>query len=282
MTAQNGLMIALALVAISPSDDPARNLDALKNEYARFEGVWSLDLVEVEGVKQPPASFETTKVIILKDGNFVVAQGPRITHGVFKLDITKNPKHYDQTATAGPAKRRTFSCIYELGDDSYRLCGSFRGGERPAAFGSTPGSGLIYQVLKREKQSVKDALVEVGRRELAGTWQAVSYALDGKAASADDMKKVKLVIDAEGKTSAYNGDQLFIASTTEIDPSQVPMTMDISYTEGANRGKTALGIYKIEDDLLTICRSGPGQARPTQFASDAGSGHTLMTYKRER
>ncbi len=281
MVAHIGLLLALGFVVNLPIHDPIENDDALREEYARFEGVWSLALVEIEGVKRPPASYETTKVIIMKNGNFLVSQGPRITRGVFKLDVTKSPKHYDQTATQGTTSR-TFACIYELDADSYKLCGSLRGGERPTSFGSTPGSGLIYQVLKREKQTVKDALAQVGRRELAGTWQAVSYAIDGKTASPDDMKKVKLVIDVQGKTSAYNGEQLFIASTTEIDPTAVPMTMDINFTEGETKGKTALGIYKIDDDILTICRAGPGQARPKEFASKSGSGHTLMTYKRER
>jgi uncharacterized protein (TIGR03067 family) len=266
----------------SATDDPqTSDSEALKNEYARFEGVWRLDLVEVEGVKRPPASYETTRVIILKNGKFVVAQGPRITRGVFKLDPTKSPKHYDQTSMQGTTTR-TFACIYEVDADTYKLCGSFKGEARPTSFGSTPGSGLIYQILKREKQSVKDALAEVGRRELAGTWQAVSYALDGKSASAEDMKKIKLVIDAEGKTSAFSGEQLFIASTTEVDPASVPMTMDIHYTEGEDKGKTALGIYKIEDDILTICRSAPGQPRPKEFGSEPGSGLTLMTYRKER
>jgi uncharacterized protein (TIGR03067 family) len=277
-----GLFLAFGIAMGAAIDDPrTSDNEALKKEYARFEGVWSLALVEVDGVKRPPASYETTRVIIMKDGKFLVAQGPRITRGTFKLDPTKSPKHYDQTATQGTTTR-TFACIYELEADAYKLCGSFKGDERPTKFGSTPGSGLIYQVLKREKQSVKDALAEVGNRELAGVWQAVSYALDGKPASADDMKKIKLVIDAQGKTSAYNGEQLFIASTTEIDPASEPMTMDIHYTEGENKGKTALGIYKIEEGILTICRSATGQPRPKEFASNPGSGHTLMTYKRER
>jgi uncharacterized protein (TIGR03067 family) len=275
LTAQVGLILALGIATNSSSDE------ALKRERARFEGVWSIALVEVEGVRQPAASNTTTRVIITKDGRFIVVQGPKITRGVFKLDLTKMPKHYDQTVTQGPAKGRSFSCIYELNDDTYKLCGSFRGKERPTAFGSTPGSGLIYQVLKRERQTVKEALIEVGRKDLAGTWQALSYTLDGKAASADDMKKVKLVIDAGGKGSAYSDGKLFIASTITIDPTASPMAMDISFTEGNQKGKTALGIYKIEDDILTICRAEPDYPRPTEFASAAGSGLTLMTYNLE-
>jgi len=33
------------------------------------------------------------------------------------------------------------------------------------------------------------------------------------------------------------------------------MTIDMAYTEGDDKGRTALGIYKIEDDVLTICRA---------------------------
>jgi len=259
-----------------PGDD-----DAARKDLARFEGVWSIALVEVEGVKQPDASFATHKVIIGKDGNFVVVQGPRVTRGIFKLDPTKTPKRYDQTITHGPAKGRTYSCIYQIDGDTYKLCGSFRGGPPPAAFASKPGSGLILQVLKREKQMVKEALIEVGLRELAGTWQAVTYALDGNAASPEDMAKIKLSVEPDGRATALREGRPFIAAASTLDPTTSPMNIDFSYSLGELNGQTAPGIYKIEDDLLTICRSAPGQARPAEFSSKPGSGRTLMTYKRE-
>jgi uncharacterized protein (TIGR03067 family) len=270
-----GLFLACVLWG-SDGEDP------IKKEYARFEGVWSFAVVDVEGTKQPAMPFESNKIIIAQEGHFVVVQGPKVTRGTFKLDPSKTPKHFDQTVTDGPVKGRTAACIYELEADTYKLCGSFRGKERPATFDSQPKSGLIVQCFKREQQDVKEALIEVGRRDLTGTWQAVSYALDGKNASDDDMKRIKLSIDADGKASAHREGNPFIAAATSIDPTKNPMTIDFSYTDGELKGQTAPGIYKIEDNLLTICRTIPGAARPTEFASKPGSGHTLMTYSREK
>jgi uncharacterized protein (TIGR03067 family) len=126
-----------------------------------------------------------------------------------------------------------------------------------------------------EPEAVKKA-----RKELAGTWQAVSYALDGKKASAEDMKKIKLLIDVGGKATAQREGKTFLASTTRIDPATRPKSIDITFSEGEGKGKTSLGIYKIEGDRLTICRAAPGKARPAEFSSSVGSGHTLMAYRR--
>jgi uncharacterized protein (TIGR03067 family) len=124
-------------------------------------------------------------------------------------------------------------------------------------------------------------LIEAARQELAGTWQAVSYALDGKKASDEEMKKVQLVFDRAGKTTALNEGKVFLASTTKIDPAKNPMAIDMTFTEGDLKGQTSLGIYKIEDDVLTICRAAPHNARPSEFSSKPGSGQTLMSYRRE-
>jgi uncharacterized protein (TIGR03067 family) len=124
--------------------------------------------------------------------------------------------------------------------------------------------------------------VKAERKQLSCTWQAVSYALNGQKASDEDMKKVKLIIDRNGDTRAQQEGKTFIASTTGIDPTRNPKFIDIAFTEGDPRGRTSLGIYKLEGDVLTICRSAPGQPRPERFSSEPGSGHTLMSYRREK
>jgi uncharacterized protein (TIGR03067 family) len=275
MTPSTTLLLACGLFTGFASEDAA------KKEQACFEGVWSFALVEVDGKKQPDVPFTTHKVIISKDGSFVVIQGPRITRGLMKLDPTKTPKHFDVTVTNGPAKGRTTLAIYELDGDTYKICSSFRNKDRAAGFDSKPGGGLVFQVLKREKQDLKEALIEAGGQELAATWQALEYTLDGNRAPDEDIKKVKLVIDGQGNAAAYRDGKIFIGGSAKIDPTKNPMTIDVMYTEGDYKGQTGLGIYKIEDDVLTICRAAPDHARPTEFASRPGSGHTLMTYKRE-
>lgn len=248
-------------------------------DLARLHGVWRFALVEVEGVKQAEVPFEKNQLIISRDGSYVIVQGDRITRGTIKIDPGKNPKHYDVEITAGPAKGLKAAGIYELEGDNFKICLPLRGKDRPAALASTRENGCMLHVFKRVDQPVQEALVSVARQELAGTWQAVSYALDGNQASPQDMKKIQLIFDAQGNTKALNDGKLFIATSTTVDPSVLPMTIDLKFTEGDLKGKSSLGIYRIEKGVLTICRAAPGNPRPTEFSSLPGSGQTLMSYE---
>jgi uncharacterized protein (TIGR03067 family) len=254
----------------------------LRTEYTRLAGVWSFALVEVDGKRQPDVPFPSNKMILSRDGSYVVVQGPRVTRGTLTVDPAKAPKHYDPTIKTGRLKGLTVPGIYELDGNTLRLCFPLGSKERPSVLASKPGSGLIFQVFKREKQDIRAALVEAGRTEMAGTWRAASYSLDGKPASEEDLKNITLSIDAGGKASVRREAQVFVAGTLKIDPTSAPMTLDVTFTEGDEAGRTALGIYKIEDDMLPICRAAGDEARPTEFSSKPGSGHTLMTYRREK
>lgn len=274
MVQLSGLLLTVGLVS------GASDADADRKELAQFEGVWSFALVEVEGARQPDAPYPAHRMIISRDGQYVVVQGERVTPGVLKVDPTKFPKHYDVAVTGGPGKGLTFSGIYEIEGDTYKICVPLRGGERPSDFASTPGSGRMLQVFIREKRDVKEALIEVARRELAGTWRP---ALDQRGEDKDRAEKgenVELSIDPVGKATHFRDGRAVDAGTMAIDPTANPMSLDLSYTEGNPIGQVALGIYKIEDGLLTICQAAPGQPRPSEFSSGPGAGHPLVTYKR--
>jgi uncharacterized protein (TIGR03067 family) len=120
------------------------------------------------------------------------------------------------------------------------------------------------------------------RPGLAGTWRAATYALDGKEATAADLKDIRLIIDGDGKFKAQNAGQTFLAGTIKLGPDKNPRAMDITYTEGDLKGQTSLAIYELASDTLRICRAAPGKPRPTEFASRPGSGLTLMSYQRAK
>jgi uncharacterized protein (TIGR03067 family) len=160
-----GLLLSLFLTPHLMSSD---NQSALEQEYLRFEGVWAFDLVEVEGKKQPEAPFPANKMIVVAaERRFVVIQGPKITRGVFQLDPTKTPKQIDVIVTTGDGKSFTTLSIYELEGDVYKVCASFKNGERPTELRSQPGSGTVFEVLKRGTQNVRDALAELDRSAVA-------------------------------------------------------------------------------------------------------------------
>jgi uncharacterized protein (TIGR03067 family) len=133
----------------------AEGEDAVKKEMARMEGAWSFALIEADGAQRPEQPFATNKVIISKDGRFVIVQGSWITHCLLKPDPSKTPKEYDSVILDGPAKGSTFKCIYELEGDTLKLCGSYRGGERPTEFTTQPGSGLTLVAYKRQAAETK-------------------------------------------------------------------------------------------------------------------------------
>ena len=115
-----------------------------------------------------------------------------------------------------------------------------------------------------------------------GTWRLSSKEEDGKKFSDEEVKDVIATIDAAGKVSIRRGDKVINEGTVKLDPTKKPKRIDIFFTEGRHKGQTLLGIYEIESDAFRVCVARAGDERPAAFSAKAGSGHTLVVYKRQR
>ena len=111
-----------------------------------------------------------------------------------------------------------------------------------------------------------------------------SKEVDGKKFSEEEIKDVILTNDGSGKSSVRRGGRVIAEATVKLDPTKKPKTIDVAFTEGEHKGKTALGIYEIEGDTFRVClaRPGSGDGRPAEFFAKAGSGRILVVYQREK
>jgi uncharacterized protein (TIGR03067 family) len=112
-------------------------------------------------------------------------------------------------------------------------------------------------------------------KKMEGSWKLAAGETDGDKIPEDGLKNSSLKIKGE-KYDAKLGDSTHEGKLT-LDATKKPKTMDA--TDGDN---TVKGIYELKGDELKICIAPPGQDRPTEFASKAGSGHILMVWKREK
>jgi uncharacterized protein (TIGR03067 family) len=121
-----------------------------------------------------------------------------------------------------------------------------------------------------KKEAPKD------EKAIVGTWTVVSFEEGGKKAAKEVTKQRKVIITADGKMKAKQGEkeQEF---TLKLDPARKPK----QFSATNDKGRTALGIYKLDGDTLTVCWARVG-ARPTAFASKKGTAVVLEVLKRQK
>ena len=115
--------------------------------------------------------------------------------------------------------------------------------------------------------------------QLQGTWKVVSMETDGKFMSDADRKRIKLVINGEN-FRFYHGEESH-AGLYKIDPGKNPKELSIVITEGDEKGKIYLVIYRFEDGKMIQCMQLDNRARPKTFVGQAGSGCALEVWQRE-
>jgi uncharacterized protein (TIGR03067 family) len=115
---------------------------------------------------------------------------------------------------------------------------------------------------------------------LQGTWLPSSAELGGKVFPDEVRKTIKLVIKDDKYTVTVG--EAVDQGTVKLMPSATPKAMDITGTEGPNKGKTILAIYECRGDTLRVCYDLSGKKRPTEFKTEAGTQLFLVEYKRQK
>jgi uncharacterized protein (TIGR03067 family) len=147
MRRQMLLVLTVSLLLAADAAD-----DAAKKDLKLFEGTWKITSMEAEGMKLPEDQFKNDK-LVCKGNEFTYTDAGGAAHkGTFKIDPTKKPKTMDITFTDGPNKGETMLGIYEISEDTYKLCMKPMSKDRPTEFSSKAGSGQVVEVLKKEKK----------------------------------------------------------------------------------------------------------------------------------
>jgi len=111
-----------------------------------------------------------------------------------------------------------------------------------------------------------------------GTWLPVDAELGGQKFRDEVLKGFKLTI-TDGKYTV-NVDEQIDKGTIKLEPTTSPKAMDITGTEGPNKGRTIPAIYDLAVDTLRICYDLEGKKRPTEFKTATDTQEFLVNYKR--
>ena len=145
-----GIAFAVALAAVAS----AQRLPAVAGvqDSATLVGTWRAVSIEANGNASRPEDAAKIKVVNTGDGGWTIfAEGKMVAKGTNELLPGSVPKGIDFVVTETPdgAVARRHQGIYELQQDTRRLCFAGADAARPTAFAAPKGSGHVLVTLKR-------------------------------------------------------------------------------------------------------------------------------------
>jgi penicillin amidase len=138
---------------------------------------------------------------------------------------------------------------------------------------------LVFAPSAGADKPMKETRMKTDAEKLQGAWNVATLEVDGTAMAAAVVQGSKIVIQGERFTTVSMG--ATYKGTFKIDATKSPKTLDLRFTEGPEKGNTALGIYELDGDAWKLCLSVTAKTRPKEFTTKAGSGYALETLVRE-
>jgi uncharacterized protein (TIGR03067 family) len=109
-------------------------------------------------------------------------------------------------------------------------------------------------------EPAKDVKKELDK--LQGEWTMVSMETRGRKFPDEEVGRYKLTIK-DDQWIVTSGSQE-TKQAIKIDPSKDPKTLDLTFKVG-DQERLSRGIYKLEGDTLTLCRTQGERERPKEF-----------------
>ncbi len=144
------LMIGICIFTTAYADD-AKD-EAVKKDRKLIEGTWRVIALDVNGNKAEEQDAKKLTVLNGSDGTWTLfSEGQQISKGTSTIDPTQTPKTIDFTITEGEGKGNQHFGIYELAENTRKMCFASQGDKRPKELTSTPGSAQILVTFEQEK-----------------------------------------------------------------------------------------------------------------------------------
>jgi uncharacterized protein (TIGR03067 family) len=115
---------------------------------------------------------------------------------------------------------------------------------------------------------------------LQGTWLPSAAELGAKAFPDEVRTSIKLVVKDDRYTVTVG--KAVDTGTVKLNPAAKPKEVDITGTDGPNKGKTIKAICEFDGETLRVCYDLSGKGRPTAFATKEDTQLFLVTYKRAK
>ena len=121
------------------------------------------------------------------------------------------------------------------------------------------------------------------KSDLDGTWKAISFEQDGRALPEEKLKEVGVTF-SEDSYFFTSGVRVAgaLKGTVSVDPQAKPKSFELTAKAGVYEGKVFKGIYRLEEDTLTLCFVWPTKERPKEFVSPPNSTAILAVFKRQQ
>jgi uncharacterized protein (TIGR03067 family) len=131
-------------------------------------------------------------------------------------------------------------------------------------------SGALIGLARSDDKAPKDDKAlkdDKSLKELEGTYKMIFAEKDGKLAAKEVIETTTVQFKGDEFIMVFSADDKKVAKI-KVTPDAKLSTIDLTPQDGAEKGKTFLGIYKIEKGELTLAFNEKGGDRPKEFKSE--------------